>query len=96
MMDRANLPYDAMVADEKTLREETVTLTEVKGVSVETVETGVEIPVSVEDLTRFYKTQIRRTKRNLTAARQRGDLRAVTNINHKILIYKETINRVNK
>lgn len=96
MMDRANLPYDAMVADERTLREETVTLTEVKGVSVETVETGVEIPVSVEDLTRFYKAQLRRTKRNLTAARQRGDLRAVTNINRKILIYKETINRVNK
>lgn len=43
------------------------------------------------DVVQFNKTQLRRAKTNLVNAQQRGDKRAVTNIQRKMSIYQYTI-----
>lgn len=43
------------------------------------------------DVVRFNKTQLGRAKTNLVNAQERGDRRAVSNIQRKIAIYQYTI-----
>ena len=43
------------------------------------------------DVVRFNKVQLRRAKTNLVNAQNRGDKRAVTNIQRKMAIYQYTV-----
>lgn len=49
---------------------------------------------SYDKLLRFYRAHLSRAKRNLVAAEDRKDHKAVKNLKTKIKIYQDTINLV--
>lgn len=49
-----------------------------------------------ENATRYYRALMYRAERNLEAAKERGDTRAVENIKRKIEIYKYTIKLISE
>lgn len=50
--------------------------------------------IDPKEAIRFFRIQMNRCKINLQGARDRGDQRAVENIQHKMAIYEFTIKRI--
>jgi hypothetical protein len=53
-----------------------------------------DFAVTPVEIIRFNKAQLRRAKKNLLGAQERGDRRATANLQRKIAIYEHTINIV--
>lgn len=51
----------------------------------------IEGNITCEEAIQYYRKQLQRAEINLSNANSRGDVRAVNNLNRKILIYRFTI-----